>query len=92
MHTVEDDLIGGVPGGGIPVALETETVKVSRQLEKTQYVIFYTFSGCHDWNITTVFDDEAACVESLADVTSIDKMRLVRVALPVLTPEGATFV
>ena len=88
----DDELIGGIPGGGIPIALETETVKVSRQLEKTQYVIFYTLSGFHDWNITSVYDNEATCVESLADVTGISKMRLVRVSLPVSTPEGAVFV
>ena len=88
----DDELIGGIPGGGIPVALETETVKVSRQLEKTHYMVFYTFEGCTGWSNSIIFDDEAACIESLAETAGIDKVRLVRISLPIMTPKGATFV
>jgi len=88
----DDELIGGIPGGGIPIALETETIKVSRQLEKTHYIVFYTMNGCTNWNSTCIQDDEASCIEELRAFTGVEKMRLVRVSLPVSTPEGAVFV
>ena len=88
----DEELIGGIPGGGIPIALETETVRVSGQLEKTYYLMFYTMHGLNDWNSSFPFDSEADAVESISSLTGVDKIRLVRVSLPVLTPTGAVFV
>lgn len=88
----DEEIIGGIPDGGIPVPVESEPVKISRRLEKTHYMIFYTMNGCTEWCNNILCDSEAECVESISNLAGIEKMRVVRISLPVMTPEGAVFV